>query len=226
MRTTGRGGGRRSALRLPGNPRSGGPAGPVDAGPWGKGFGDEFGDKIPRARGSRMGRGQGIGVLTGDARGAGRGKRKFGQGELRLVLLEMIGRQTRHGYGLIRVLEELTGGHYAPSPGAVYPTLALLAEEGLIAEPEDHAGSAKKVFTLTPAGKTLLAAEAEKVTQILARLRAMEEGEIQDVPPIRRAIDKLLIATRNRAEADGFTDEVAHRIAAILDDAAGQIERL
>lgn len=200
--------------------------GPFGSGPWGKGFGDDFGDRVPRGRGSRMGRGPGIGEGFGEGRGRGRGKRIFGHGQLRLVLLELIGKQERHGYELIKAIEELTGGRYAPSPGAVYPTLSMLADEGLIAEAAGHEDSAKKPFTLTEEGRTALAAEADKVEAILARLVAMNEGEARESPPIRRAIGNLLMATRNRAQAEGFSDQTAHDIAAILDEAAGRIERL
>ena len=61
--------------------------------------------------------------------GGGRGrdrKRMFEGGELRLVLLKLITDQPRHGYELIKAIEEMTGGDYAPSPGIVYPTLTLL----------------------------------------------------------------------------------------------------
>ncbi len=200
--------------------------GPIGPGPWGKGFGDDFGDRVPRGRGSRMGRGPGIGALDGERRGRNRGRRMFGQGQLRLVLLELIGQQERHGYHLIKAIEELTGGRYAPSPGAVYPTLAMLADEGLIAEAAGYADSAKKPFALTESGKALLAREAEQLARILKRLQAMDREAPRESPPIRRAVGNLLIATRNRAQAEGFTDEIAHRIAAILDEAAGRIERL
>ncbi len=199
--------------------------GPVGPGPWGKGFGDDFGDPAPRGRGSRMGRGPGIGGLDGDYPGRRRGRRVFGQGQLRLVLLELIGQQERHGYELIKAVEELTGGNYAPSPGTVYPTLAMLKYEGLIAE-TGQGDSAKKSFALTDSGKALLARQTEKVTRILERLRAMNREPPRVSPPIRRAVANLLTATRNRAQAEGFTDETALRIAAILDEAAGRIERL
>ena len=58
----------------------------------------------------------------------------FESGELRLVLLKLIADEPRHGYDLIRAIEELTGGEYAPSPGVVYPTLTLLQDMGLIEE--------------------------------------------------------------------------------------------
>ena len=63
-----------------------------------------------------------------------RGKRMFEGGELRLVLLKLIADQSRHGYDLIRAIEEATHGAYAPSPGVVYPTLTMLQDMGLIEE--------------------------------------------------------------------------------------------
>ena len=199
---------------------------PFGPGPWGKGFGDEFGDPVPRGRGSRMGRGPGIGALAGDSRGRGRSRRLFGQGQLRLVLLALIGRQERHGYELIKAIEELTGGRYAPSPGAVYPTLSMLADKGLIAEPSGHETSAKKPFALTRAGRDELAKEADNAQSIMERLAAMDRDQPRESPPIRRAVANLLTATRNRTEANGFTDDTALEIAAILDEAASRIERL
>ena len=58
----------------------------------------------------------------------------FEGGELRLVLLKLIADEPRHGYELIKAIEEMTGGEYAPSPGIVYPTLTMLEDMGLIAE--------------------------------------------------------------------------------------------
>src|SRR6476660_1939156 len=63
-----------------------------------------------------------------------RSRRMFESGALRLVLLKLIADEPRHGYDLIRAIEELTGGEYAPSPGVVYPTLTLLQDMGLIEE--------------------------------------------------------------------------------------------
>ena len=71
----------------------------------------------------------------------------FGQGELRLALLKLVADQPRHGYELIKAIEELTGGDYAPSPGAVYPTLQLLADEGLIEEKADDTSARTAVPT-------------------------------------------------------------------------------
>src|SRR6478752_3119535 len=68
-----------------------------------------------------------------------RGRRRmFDRGEMRLVLLKLIADQPRHGYDLIKAVEEMTGGEYAPSPGVIYPTLQMMVDEGVIAELPDE----------------------------------------------------------------------------------------
>ena len=83
--------------------------------------------------------------------GHGRRGRVFDQGDLRLVMLALIAEQPRHGYDIIKALEEMTGGEYSPSPGVVYPTLTLLLEQGL-AETSDAEGG-KKLYAATEAGR-------------------------------------------------------------------------
>lgn len=122
-----------------------------------------------------MGRGPGIGAIAD--RGPRRARRHFARGQLRLVLLALIGKQERHGYELIEAIEEMTGGRYAPSPGAVYPTLSMLADEGLIAAAGGHEGRARKPFALTQAGREELNKEAPGVERILARLAAVLDDE-------------------------------------------------
>src|SRR5580704_16826263 len=85
----------------------------------------------------------------------GRRRRVLDSTELRLVLLKLIADQPRHGYDLIRAIEELTGGFYVPSPGVVYPTLTLLQEMGHIEETPSE--GARKAFTVTAAGTEHLA---------------------------------------------------------------------
>ena len=54
----------------------------------------------------------------------------FEQGDLRFVILSLLEEKPRHGYEIIKALEERFGGTYAPSPGVVYPTLQLLEDQG------------------------------------------------------------------------------------------------
>src|SRR5436189_4700537 len=104
-------------------------------------------------------------------RGGGRGGRLgrvFDHGDLRYVLLHLIAEKPRHGYELIKAIEEQFGGAYSPSPGVIYPTLTLLEELGYI-RPDAAAGS-RKQFTITPEGTAFLAENRAVVDQIFARM--------------------------------------------------------
>jgi DNA-binding PadR family transcriptional regulator len=81
--------------------------------------------------------------------------RVFEQGDLRLVLLKLIADKPRHGYELIKAVEEAVGGAYAPSPGVVYPTLTLLEDMGYVRQQPDADG-AKKLYAVTAEGETHL----------------------------------------------------------------------
>jgi DNA-binding PadR family transcriptional regulator len=155
----------------------------------------------------------------------GRGRRMFDSGELRLVLLRLIADQPRHGYDLIRAIEEMTHGDYAPSPGIVYPTLTLLQDMGLIEE--QAGGGARKAFAATAEGEAHLAERKEEVDALIARLTGLgEEKKKAGGAPIGRAVRNLLSAVFSRATREGWDEERLHDIAAILDEAAQRIERL
>ncbi len=160
-----------------------------------------------------------------DSRGGGRKRRVFDQGELRLVLLKLIADQPRHGYDLIRAIEEMTGGRYAPSPGIVYPTLTLLQDMGLIQESGSE--GARKAFAATEEGERHLAERAEEVEVLLARLSGLgDEKKKAGGAPIKRAVGNLLSALWHRVTGDDMDEARLHEIAAILDEAAQKIERL
>ena len=149
----------------------------------------------------------------------------FDGGELRLVLLKLIEEAPRHGYDLIREIEERTGGAYAPSPGVVYPTLTMLADMDLIAE--QAADGAKKVFAVTTAGQAHLTEHEEQVEVLMSRLAQVGTmRERASKGPVRRAMGNLRAVLQHKL-GDGERDvDTLHRIAAILDEAAQRIERL
>lgn len=152
-------------------------------------------------------------------------RRMFESGELRLVLLKLIADEPRHGYDLIRAVEEMTGGEYAPSPGVVYPTLTLLQDMGLI---EEAAGEgARRPFQITEEGRAHLAERAKEVDGLTERLSDMKPREEHSAgPAIGRAVKNLMTALRHRVGREGLDDELLHQIAAVLDEAAQKIERL
>ena len=161
---------------------------------------------------------------SGGRRGR-RSRRMFEGGELRLVLLKLIADEPRHGYDLIRAIEELTGGEYAPSPGVVYPTLTLLQDMGLV---EEAAGEgARKPFQATDEGRKHLDERSDEVEALFERLSDLAPDERATAgPAIGRAVKNLMTALSHRIGRDGLDEELLHEIAAVLDEAAQRIERI
>jgi DNA-binding PadR family transcriptional regulator len=201
--------GRGARLFAKGFLRGEGRGGPF--GRFGRGFGEGF-------DGEGRGRGHGHG-------GRGRGGRMFAQGELRMLLLSLLTTEQRHGYDLIKAVEDLTAGAYAPSPGVVYPTLSLLVDEGLIAEAAGD--GARRAFAATDAGRAEVEARADEIAGVIDRLKALAEATHREASPsILRAMANLKLALKGRVFAAAFNESVAHQIADILDEAARRIERL
>ena len=161
----------------------------------------------------------------GEGDGGPRGRRRmFEGGELRLVMLLLIEQAPRHGYDIIRELETRTGGAYAPSPGAVYPTLTLLEETGLV-EAQACEG-AKRLFAITPAGKAELDQSRAEAEAALARLEALRKrGEATDMGPVFRAMTNLKTVLQQKALDAGNKQQLLD-VADIIDEAARKIERL
>jgi len=161
----------------------------------------------------------------GSGRRGRRSRRMFESGELRLVLLKLIADEPRHGYDLIRAIEELTGGEYAPSPGVIYPTLTLLQDMGRIEEAKEK--GPRKPFQVTDEGRKHLEENAAEVEALFERLADLAPREGSGAgPAIGRAVKNLMTALRHRIGRDGLDDELLHEIAAILDEAAQRIERV
>src|SRR5690242_13738947 len=98
----------------------------------------------------------GLGARFGGHQRGGRLGRMFDQGDLRYVLLQLITEKPRHGYELIKEIEEKFGGMYSPSPGIVYPNLSLLEELGYLRS-EAAAEGTRKLYTITEEGANYLA---------------------------------------------------------------------
>src|SRR5690349_16406428 len=99
-----------------------------------------------------------------------RAGRMLATGDLRLIALALIAEQPRHGYEIIKVLEEKTSGWYSPSPGIVYPTLTYLEEAGYVTA---QAEGSKKLYTITDEGRAHLEENRDFVDAVLERLAAL-----------------------------------------------------
>ncbi len=181
------------------------------------GFGGPFGGPF---RG-----GFGGGGFGGGPRGRGRGRRgRFGRMELRLMLLHLISEGPKHGYELIKAIEELSGGQHTPSPGVIYPALSMLADEGLIVEQASE--DRRRRFEITEDGKQLLEEEKERLDDLLQRVEDIaSKAERNHSPQIERASANLFMAVKHRMQQGGKED-LAQEIAEILDEAAQKVERL
>jgi DNA-binding PadR family transcriptional regulator len=161
----------------------------------------------------------------GRGRGGPRGRRRmFEGGELRLVLLKLIADEPRHGYELIKAIEDLTGGDYAPSPGIVYPTLTMLEDMGLISEKKSK--DSKKIFEATGDGRAHLEENGDEVDELIERLEeAGSHRRRSHRPEMGRAVGNLMAALKNRVAHEGWNEALLHEVIDILDDAAQRIER-
>lgn len=137
----------------------------------------------------------------------------------------MIHEEPAHGYDLIRRIEELTGGAYAPSPGMVYPALSLLEDMGLVQVSQSD--GARKTFTITQAGKTDLTENEVRLAEIKQRIVHMAERHARiDAAPVKRAMKNLRAALRGRMSPEDAKQETALAVADLLDEVARKIERL
>jgi DNA-binding PadR family transcriptional regulator len=180
---------------------------------------------------SRYGFGGGRHDIGGDdMRRAGR---MLAQGDLRLIALALIAEQPRHGYEIMKVLEEKTSGWYAPSPGIVYPSLTYLEETGYVTS---EAEGAKKLYTITAEGRAHLDENRAFVDAVLQRFaaigervarhrRSREDEELRsDVPPlVRAAIDNLRDTAASRLAQDA---EAEAKVVELLARAAAELKRL
>ncbi|MFF0307804.1 helix-turn-helix transcriptional regulator [Streptosporangium sp. NPDC004379] len=87
----------------------------------------------------------------------------FGHGRLRLYLLKLLQESPRHGYEVIRLLQDRFLGVYSPSPGTIYPRLARLEEEGLVTH---EVVNGKKIFTITERGREELDARMDELADL------------------------------------------------------------
>jgi DNA-binding PadR family transcriptional regulator len=96
-----------------------------------------------------------------------RAGRMLADGDLRLIAHSLIEKSPRHGYDLIKALEELSSGIYSPSPGVVYPTLTFLEEAGYATSTTE---GSKKVFAITDTGRAHLEENREIVDGVLEQI--------------------------------------------------------
>ncbi|GAA1421332.1 PadR family transcriptional regulator [Agrococcus citreus] len=138
-----------------------------------------------------------------------RGSTRMGRGDVRAAVLALLAERPMHGYQIIQEIDERSGGAWKPSPGSVYPTLQLLADEGLITAEE---ANGRKTYALTEGGRLEAEAAAERQAPWLAS--SEREGGFSALP---KAGMELAQAAAQVGRT-GSPEQVQHAVA-VLDDA-------
>ena len=181
---------------------------------WGLGdladfFGGSFG---PRAFGFRPG-----------GRHRPRRQQMFESGEVKFVILRLLREKPRHGYEIIKALEERLAGCYTPSPGTVYPTLQLLEDQGYVRVVEE---GGKKVYHITPEGEAFLDEHRDTIEDIFDRVRdTVRDFAGGAMGDLHSAFARVASATYKRAWRWGPQHPAVPRIVEILRRAADDIDK-
>lgn len=161
----------------------------------GRGWPDLFGDRPPRAE----------------------------RGGVRYLVLAAIADTPRHGYEIMAVIEERSGGAYRPSPGVIYPTLQLLEELGHVKVSERDG---KKVYAITGAGTLELDAHRDDVNGFYEQAEDVWEDHGDALHDVMDRVRRLLRAFRRTARRGRLTPSRLVRVRAILDEAVAKLEAL
>ncbi len=157
-------------------------------------------------------------------RGPFGGGRMFEQGDLKLVILRLLDEKPRHGYDIIKELEERSGGRYTPSAGAVYPTLTMLEDLGYAVTTPEEGG--KKVYAITDAGRAHLAENRPVVDELFERVNSIGDAVFGE--SVRPARDAMIGLAREFAAAmmhGKRTPEQVATITGILERATAELRR-
>jgi len=169
-----------------------------------------------------------MGWFGGKGRGRGgpfRGGRMFEQGDLKYVILQLLDEKPRHGYEIIRALEDRFDGMYSPSAGTVYPTLTLLEDLGYARVTVEEGG--KKTYVITDEGRAYLAQNRSAVDDIFDRIGELGSAFLSDaMMEVNRAFKDVGQATYRGAPRIFRDKEAIAKIKEALNRAAREIDEI
>jgi DNA-binding PadR family transcriptional regulator len=152
------------------------------------------------------------------------GGRMFDQGHLKYVILKLLDEKPRHGYEIIKEIEDRFGGTYSPSPGTVYPTLTLLEDLGYAAAKPEEGG--KKIYEITEEGRKHLAENQPLTDDIFSKIEDFAQSIFgEPMMEVNRGLKNVASAIYG-AKRTGRSTEQMKKIREILDQAAKSIEDL
>jgi DNA-binding PadR family transcriptional regulator len=156
--------------------------------------------------------------------GGGRRERIFASGDMKFVVLHLLGQKPAHGYEIIKAMGELVGGDYTPSPGTIYPTLTMLEDLGWVVSAPQEGG--RKEYRISAEGTAQLEEQRALVEHVLAHLTHLRNrAHGRRIPEVMRAMENLKMALRLRLGDELPDPAAARRISEIIDRATVEIER-
>lgn len=171
-------------------------------------------------------RGEGGRWGVGVKYGSGWAGRFFEAGEVRLALLSLLSEEPKHGYQLMKDLEERSGGLYRASAGAIYPTLQQLEDEDLVKVSEQDG---KRIYRITEAGKKEAEANKDAIARIWERAKGYREWAPwmgpQAASVAKNAALVMKSAMRAATRGGGEPDRIK-RIREILEKAQQELDKL
>ena len=146
------------------------------------------------------------------------------RGLVRYLVLDAIAKQPRHGYEIIQVIGERSGGAYRPSPGVVYPTLQMLEELG-------HARTVtkdeRKVYAITDEGRRDLQEHAGEVADFYeGNTYGRWEDNADDVAKLMKRIGHMMRLFKHAMRRGTVRPSTTRKMYGILDEALGKLEEL
>jgi DNA-binding PadR family transcriptional regulator len=187
----------------------------------GNGFAWAFGGG-PRMSGFGFPGGQFWGGRSKGRGGPFGGARVFDQGDLKYVILRLLEEKPRHGYEIIKEIEDRFGGMYSPSPGTIYPTLTLLEDLGYARAMPEEGG--KKIYEITDEGRAHLAENQPHIDDIFSRIAEFAEnlfGEpMMEVHRGMKDLGRSIYMSQNKPR----TAEQIKKISEILKRAAAEVD--
>ena len=155
----------------------------------------------------------------------GRRGRVFEQGDLKYVILRLLDEKPRHGYDIIKELEERSGGAYSPSPGTVYPTLTMLEDLGFARATPEEGG--RKIYEVTDAGREHLRQHKGTVEDIFERIAQFGAGFFGEaMGEVTRATRDLALAVSAQASRHHNDPDHLRRVRDVLRRAAQELETM
>ena len=155
----------------------------------------------------------------------GRMGRVFEQGDLKYVVLRLLEEKPRHGYEIIKELEDRFGGAYSPSPGTVYPTLTMLEDLGYAKVSQDEKG--RKTYEITPEGAAYLKDNSTTDDSIFERIGRFMEGFLDEpMMEVNSSFRRVARAAYGNATRNVNNVDRLRRIKEILDRAAAEIDQM